>query len=109
MIEAYGRGGFDGIGFCLLKSGFAAFDVDKCRDPQTGELKAQAKKLMERCSNTYAEVTVSGTGIRIIGIGASLVNCQKKYLVGDGVSVEPYRCTETARYITISGKASSRP
>src|SRR5215510_7510729 len=24
---------FDGIGFCLLNSGYAAFDIDDCRDP----------------------------------------------------------------------------
>lgn len=104
-IAALSGNGFDGIGFNLLKSGVVAFDVDKCRDPETGELKVQAKKLLQRCGNTYAEVTVSGTGIRIIGLGDSEVNRQKKYDVGDGVSVEVYRCTETARYITVSGSA----
>jgi hypothetical protein len=101
-VAALGNG-FDGIGFCLLKSGVAAFDVDKCRDMETGELKVQANKLMQRCGPTYTEVTVSGTGIRIIGLGVSEDNVQKKYSVGDGVSVEPYRCTETARFITVSG------
>ncbi len=102
-IAALSGNGFDGIGFNLLKSGIVAFDVDKCRDPMTDELKVQARELLQRCGNTYAEVTVSGTGIRIIGLGDSEVNRQKKYDVGDGVSVEVYRCTETARYITVSG------
>ena len=73
-IAAYDGGSFDGIGFCLLGSGFNVFDVDKCRDPETGELKVQAQKLLKRCGDTYAEVTVSGTGIRIIGLGLSNVD-----------------------------------
>ena len=55
----------------------------------------QARKLLERCGDTYAEVTVSGTGIRIIGLGISPVNRQKKYPVGDGVSVETISLHET--------------
>ena len=62
---------------------------------------------MDRCGDTYVEATVSGTGIRIIGTGDSQVHTQKKYHLDDGVSVEPYRCIEKGRYITISGKAIS--
>src|SRR5262249_38911488 len=29
---------FDGIGFCLLGRNFAAFDIDNCRNPDTGAI-----------------------------------------------------------------------
>ena len=60
--------GYDGIGFVLTDTDFAAFDVDDCRDKETGILQPWAKGLVERCGS-YAEITVSGTGIRIIGYG----------------------------------------
>jgi Family of unknown function (DUF5906) len=99
-VTAFNRGGFDGLGLCLLGSGFAAFDVDKCRDKETGDLKSNSWNLLERC-DSYAEVTPSGTGIRIIGLSNGGEKRHKKYPVGDGVSVEIYRKAE--RYITITG------
>ena len=57
----------DGIGFMLLNSGIGAFDVDDCRTPDTGVLHEWAIALDQR-AGTYAEATVSGTGIRIIGL-----------------------------------------
>ena len=100
-VRTVKRGKVDGIGFCLLGSGFAAFDVDKCRDPATGDLRPYAQELLRRCGDTYAEVTVSGTGIRIIGSSDEKDETHKKYPVGDGVSVELYR--KATRYITVSG------
>jgi hypothetical protein len=100
-VAAFGRGSFDGIGFCLLGSDIAAFDVDKCRDPVSGELKLQARNLLQRCGS-YAEITPSGTGIRIIGLSNGNNPRHKKYPVGDGVSVEIYR--QAARYMTITGR-----
>ena len=88
-IAAYDGGSFDGIGFCLLGSGFNVFDVDKCRDPETGELKVQAQKLLKRCGDTYAEVTVSGTGIRIIGLGHSSLIVRRSTTLGMAF---PSRC-----------------
>ena len=99
-IATLGDGSFDGIGLCLRGSGFVAFDIDKCRDKVTEELNPKARKLLERC-NSYAEITPSGTGIRIIGLGVSTIKRHKKYPVGDGVSVEIYRDAE--RYITVTG------
>ena len=51
----------DGIGFCLLNSGFGGFDIDNCRDAATGAIDAWAKELVGR-AGSYTEVTVSGTG-----------------------------------------------
>jgi hypothetical protein len=90
---------FDGIGFCLFKSGIAAFDIDNCRDPKTGAIHPWAKNLVEKVGS-YSEITVSGTGLRIIGYGNG-PKVHRKLAVADGVSCELYRQAE--RYIVMTG------
>jgi hypothetical protein len=94
---------FDGIGFCLLGGNIAAFDIDHCRKPDTGEIDPWATGLVER-TGSYTEITVSGTGLRIIGEGRGS-RLQRKFPVHDGVSVELYRKAE--RYIVITGNPLS--
>jgi Uncharacterized conserved protein len=90
----------DGLGFCLLGTQFCAFDIDDCCDPATGAIDPMARALVDR-AKTYAEVTVSGAGIRIIGLGSDRSVHTKKKVKGSKVSIEVYRNCE--RYITISG------
>ena len=63
LVEA---GEADGIGFILHDSDIAAFDIDDCRDPQTGDIAPWAWTLIDAAAS-YTEVTVSGAGVRIIG------------------------------------------
>jgi hypothetical protein len=91
--------GSDGIGFVLTDTDFAAFDLDKCRDKETGILQPWSKRLVERCGS-YAEITVSGTGIRIIGYGTG-EKIGRKQKVDDTVSCETYR--KERRYIVMTG------
>jgi Protein of unknown function (DUF3631) len=100
-MNAYVEGHCDGIGFCLQGSGVCAFDIDRCRDAGTGELHPWAQDLIRRCSS-YAEVTPSGQGVRIIGL-ANGPPVHRKFNVPetDGVIVEIYRKAE--RYITVTG------
>jgi hypothetical protein len=100
-MRAYCDGKCDGIGFALSPGGFGAFDIDHCRDAGTGTIHPWAMELVCRCGS-YAEVTPSGTGIRIIGI-ASGPALHRKFSVpqADGMSIEIYRNAE--RYITVSG------
>src|SRR5262245_22099142 len=88
---------FDGIGFCLLNSGLAAFDIDDCR---TSAIHPWANDFVAKVGN-YTEVTVSGTGLRIIGYGTG-PEVHRKQPVIDGVSLETYR--KATRYIVITGK-----
>jgi hypothetical protein len=90
---------FDGIGFCLLNGNIAAFDIDHCRDAATGVLDPWAIELVKR-ADSYSEITVSGTGLRIIGFGDG-PRLQRKLPVHDGVTLEAYRNTE--RYIVVTG------
>jgi hypothetical protein len=102
-LHAYVEGHCDGIGFALHGSGAVALDIDHCRDASTGEIHPWAQDLVRRCGS-YAEVTPSGEGIRIIGLGHGLL-VHRKFNVpeADGVSVEIYRNAE--RYITVTGIA----
>jgi hypothetical protein len=97
--RAYEQGLADGEGLALMKSGIAAIDCDDCRDPKTSALAPWAQQLLDSCGS-YAEVTPSGEGIRIIGL-ASGAKLHRKLNAPDGGSVEVYRDAE--RYITITG------
>jgi putative DNA primase/helicase len=88
---------YDGIGFVLFEHG--AFDLDKIRDLNTGTIAPWAQKLIDD-SQSYAEITVSGTGLRIIGTVTGN-ETHRKWPIENGMSLEAYR--RTRRYITISG------
>ena len=62
-VEADDR--LDGIGLAGLElTPYIGIDLDHCRDPETGELSPYARKWIE-AFNSYSEVTVSGTGVRV--------------------------------------------
>jgi putative DNA primase/helicase len=65
-VQALRTGRYDGIGF-VFSSGdpFAGVDLDKCRDPDTGELEEWAEKIVAAFGG-YAEASPSGTGVHII-------------------------------------------
>ena len=69
-IKAVLSGRANGIGFALTGSSYCAIDMDHCRDPVTGKIDAWARALLDRAPNAHVEATVSGTGLRIIGVGS---------------------------------------
>lgn len=89
-----------GIGYMLKDAGIAALDLDDCRDPDTGELEAEAVELIAE-AGSYVEATVSGTGIRIIGRATGAHVHRKQNLPGSVVSFESYR--RATRYIVVTG------
>lgn len=101
--RAVAAGRADGIGYALYDGEVAAFDLDKCRDRETHEIAPWALKLLER-SKSYAEVTPSGEGIRIIGraTGGKVHRRQCVPMTTDG-AVETFRRAE--RFITVTGDA----
>ena len=65
----------DGIGYTLLGADIAAIDLDDCcrRDAlhkKTKDSTNRAKQLRSEANGAYVEVTVSGTGLRLIGTAA---------------------------------------
>jgi hypothetical protein len=91
----------DGIGFALLDTPFVAVDLDHCL---TGEIiDSWAKAWIEQANGAYVEITPSGEGLRIIGLGSGEKLHRKWKIKGarDGAAIEVYRGCE--RYITITG------
>jgi RecA-family ATPase len=100
-LAVYQRGECDGIGFNLMGTDIDAFDLDKCRDPVTGEIRPEAMAIVNR-AESYTEFSVSGTGLRIIGRGSTGRDVHRKQKIPNSpVEVESYR--NATRYIVVSG------
>jgi putative DNA primase/helicase len=55
----------DGVGFALsTRDPFAVIDLDKCRNPETGEIAEWAWNIIE-AFNSYTEISSSGKGVHI--------------------------------------------
>lgn len=71
QIEPLARVPASGVGFVFtngvtVDAGHVlALDVDGCRAPLSGKIELWAIEIIEAFSNTYTEVTPSGTGIRL--------------------------------------------
>lgn len=101
-VAAVDAGSAHGIGFALHGSTIGAFDLDHCRNPKTGEIASWAVWLLQNASS-YAEITPSGRGLRILGV-ATGPEVQRSFRIptcSQGV-LEVYR--KAKRYITISGQ-----
>ncbi|MCC8998432.1 MAG: hypothetical protein LM522_02860, partial [Candidatus Contendobacter sp.] len=65
-IAAAVRLNLEGVGLNLWESdGLTGLDLDHVFDPATGELDPLAVEVMERFAGTYAEISPSGTGLRV--------------------------------------------
>jgi len=88
----------DGLGFLFVEGdGFCGIDLDDCRDPVTGVIAPWAWKIILALAS-YAEVSPSGTGVKIIIRG---------YIAGGGRRVK-YQGGEvevycTGRFFAITG------
>ena len=96
-------GSADGIGLALLGSEVAAADLDHVRNAQSGELLMWAQELCTEADQLelYREVTVSGRGLRFIGLAKQGNKLHRKIKFPNGDAIELFR--NCARFITISG------
>jgi hypothetical protein len=94
VCHTLGGGGYDGIGFMLSKDNqIIGIDLDHCRNPGTGEIKAWAHEIIKSI-DSYTEISPSGTGIRIFVIAKLPPNGRKKG------NIEMY---DSKRYLTVTG------
>ncbi len=95
--QALETGRYSGVGF-VFSSGdpFTGIDLDKCRDPESGELAPWAQEMISRVPEGYIEVSPSGTGIHVIIRGS---------VRGGGVRKGPVEMYSRGRYFTITGLA----
>ena len=92
-FDAYLLGDYDGFGI-VLGGTLHGIDLDDCRDPDTGDLSELAQETLDKVEG-YAEVSPSGTGIKIFTY-TNLDGSRTKKEAG----VELYK---ERRYFTVTG------
>lgn len=95
-----------GIGFVLVEgSGFEGLDFDNCID-EAGELHGEVAELIN-IAGSYAEVSPSGRGIRLLGYGQPLSSSERKISkTSSGLGCERYT---GRRFLTITGNGAAVP
>jgi len=90
----------DGVGFIVHDEDMVlGLDLDDCRDATTGDLEPWAEDVLDDVP-TYAEVSPSGTGLRLFGLGF-VPDGGTRADAGDGEGhIEMY---DTGRYLTVTG------
>jgi hypothetical protein len=96
-IMAFEAGGFDGIGF-VFANGFCGVDLDKCRNPITGQIDPAALDTI-RAIDSYTESSPSATGLHILAIGKLPDKGINKTVAGR--KIEMY---DQGRFFTFTGK-----
>jgi hypothetical protein len=87
----------EGLGFVFTEADpYTGVDLDDCLD-DAGRLKPWAVEILRRLAGTYAEVSPSGSGIKIWCRGR--LESAAKFAYGDG-AVEMY---STARFFAVTG------
>lgn len=93
-LATYQAGGYDGLGIVLTKENrIVGTDLDKCLNPETGELEADAARIASALP-TYCEISPSGRGLRLFGFGTLPQGGRRKG------KVEMYT---DGRYLTVTG------
>ena len=91
---------FDGIGFVFSPNDpFFGIDVDNCI-ADDGSVKPWAQPVLERFTDTYAEISPSGKGVKIWAKGKMPVDSGVAFRIGDG-RIEIY---DHSRYFTVTGR-----
>jgi putative DNA primase/helicase len=93
--EVRDNGGPGGIGFVFSSADpFCGIDLDKCRNPETGEIAPWAQEIIDRVQNGYIELSPSGTGVHIIVKGT---------VRAGGMRNGPIEMYSRSRYFAITG------
>jgi hypothetical protein len=101
-VEQVLAGKADGIGFALKGRNIGGIDLDHCREPETGTIAPWAEEYLRQFADAYAEATVSGHGLRILGT-STLESFAPKYKLADksnGSAVELF--SNSHHYLTLS-------
>jgi putative DNA primase/helicase len=98
---------YDGIGFVFCNADrFVGIDLDKCRDPESGEVVPWAQNIITRVQEGYVEASPSGTGIHIIVEGTTPGGrARKKVRSKTGEVVGEIEMYGHGRFFTITGEA----
>lgn len=100
-VGAAGEGGYDGVGFVFAEGeGFCGIDIDGCIG-EDGRVSDGAREIIDALGS-YAEVSPSGTGVKIFirGVKPATAKCKRGRLAGFK-AIEVY---EHGRYFTVTGR-----
>src|SRR5215204_5912785 len=87
--------GYDGIGFVFtVDDDLCGVDLDKCLDPETGELEGWAQEIIGEL-DSYTEISPSGTGVHILVRGVLPAGRNRK---------GRFEAYDRGRYFTVTGK-----
>ncbi len=92
-LAAYRSGDFEGIGF-QLGPPFVGIDLDHCRDPETGVINPEARRVIGDL-NSYTEVSPSGEGVHIL-VKGELPPGRRR--------TKPVELYDRDRYFTVTGR-----
>ena len=94
-VLAAKKHGHDGVGFVFTeKDPYAGIDLDKCRNPETGEIEVWATELIEQL-NSYTEISPSGSGVHVL---------VKADLPSGGRHKGQIEMYDSGRFFTITGR-----
>lgn len=97
--ETATRRQWSGVGFVFTPDDpFCGIDLDDCRDPESGIIAPWAQEIIDDCQS-YAEISPSGTGVKIFAKGR-LSSPGRKFPVHSGGAIEIY---DRGRYFTVTG------
>jgi hypothetical protein len=96
-VEAYRRGGYEGLGYELDGSGLTGIDLDHCIDPQNGATEPWAEEIITKMA-TYAEVSPSRSGVKLLACGKLPPGRREKQW--DGYEIGLY---DSGRFFTLTG------
>lgn len=94
-VQALKTGRYTGIGFVFCSADpFVGVDLDDCRNPETGELKEWAQKIIDSFKDVVLlEASPSGEGVHLITRGT----CK------DGVNTKSVEVYGQDRFFTVTG------
>ena len=88
--------GHENIGFMFSEDDpFCGVDLDKCLDPETGEISGEAQGIIKRLGS-YAEISPSGTGVKVF-LRGSIPGPRRK---NPKKNIEVY---DRLRFFTVTG------
>jgi RecA-family ATPase len=94
-VRACKEEGYDGIGFVFTsEDDLCGVDLDKCLDPETGEIEPWAWRFMKEL-NSYTEISPSGTGVHVL---------VRATLPGGRNRKGRFEAYDRNRYFTVTGK-----
>ena len=99
-MQALSSGLFDGLGFTFLGTKILSFDLDDCRNPETGVVLPEALRTVHKLQ-TYTEISPSGKGLKLFGTGYGAKIHKKLKVPNSSMSMEFWRDCE--RYSTVTG------